>query len=82
MKAAGARVFIGEIDPICALQATMEGTSLSFCFSSCFLVLDISCLFCDNSVPTLSEHQKQHQYQQSYFVHAMKSCSRSFGCFA
>lgn len=25
MKAAGARVFIGEIDPICALQATMEG---------------------------------------------------------
>lgn len=26
MKAAGARVFIGEIDPICALQATMEGT--------------------------------------------------------
>ena len=28
MKAAGARVFIGEIDPICALQATMEGTPL------------------------------------------------------
>lgn len=25
MKAAGARVIIGEIDPICALQATMEG---------------------------------------------------------
>ena len=25
MKSAGARVFIGEIDPICALQATMEG---------------------------------------------------------
>ncbi len=25
MKAAGARTFIGEIDPICALQATMEG---------------------------------------------------------
>ncbi len=33
MKAAGARVFIGEIDPICALQATMEGTPFSFCFS-------------------------------------------------
>ena len=32
MKAAGARVFIGEIDPICALQATMEGTFLSFNF--------------------------------------------------
>lgn len=32
MKAAGARVFIGEIDPICALQATMEGTPFSFCF--------------------------------------------------
>lgn len=27
MKAAGARVYIGEIDPICALQATMEGES-------------------------------------------------------
>lgn len=25
MKAAGARVLIGEIDPICALQACMEG---------------------------------------------------------
>ena len=25
MKAAGARTIIGEIDPICALQATMEG---------------------------------------------------------
>ena len=25
MKAAGARVTIAEIDPICALQATMEG---------------------------------------------------------
>jgi len=25
MKAAGARVFVGEIDPICALQACMEG---------------------------------------------------------
>lgn len=38
MKAAGARVFIGEIDPICALQATMEGapflTSL-LCMLSC-----------------------------------------------
>ena len=31
MKAAGARVFIGEIDPICALQATMEGLPLHFC---------------------------------------------------
>lgn len=29
MKAAGARVFIGEIDPICALQATMEGEPFS-----------------------------------------------------
>lgn len=28
MKAAGARVYIGEIDPICALQATMEGIHL------------------------------------------------------
>ena len=27
MKAAGARVYVGEIDPICALQATMEGTN-------------------------------------------------------
>ncbi len=25
MKAAGARVIVAEIDPICALQATMEG---------------------------------------------------------
>jgi adenosylhomocysteinase len=38
MKAAGARVYISEIDPICALQATMEGYTvapledvLSFC---------------------------------------------------
>lgn len=38
MKAAGARVYVAEIDPICALQATMEGYSvapledvLSFC---------------------------------------------------
>ena len=30
MKAAGARVYIGEIDPICALQATMEGKLLLF----------------------------------------------------
>lgn len=29
MKSAGARVFIGEIDPICALQACMEGKLLS-----------------------------------------------------
>jgi adenosylhomocysteinase len=38
MKAAGARVYVSEIDPICALQATMEGYTvapledvLSFC---------------------------------------------------
>ena len=29
MKAAGARVVIGEIDPICALQATMEGYTVA-----------------------------------------------------
>lgn len=35
---------------------------------------------CDKSVPTLFE--KQHRYQQSYFIRAMKGCSRSHGCFA
>ncbi|KAL3143472.1 hypothetical protein ABBQ38_002281 [Trebouxia sp. C0009 RCD-2024] len=38
MKAAGARVFIGEIDPICALQATMEGYTvlpLDDCLDTC-----------------------------------------------
>jgi len=29
MKAAGARVYVAEIDPICALQATMEGYSVA-----------------------------------------------------
>ena len=32
MKAAGARVTIAEIDPICALQATMEGERLCTCW--------------------------------------------------
>ena len=35
MKAAGARVFIGEIDPICALQATMEGMPVKCRILSC-----------------------------------------------
>ena len=36
MKAAGARVIIGEIDPICALQATMEGFQVRFqVFKAC-----------------------------------------------
>ena len=40
MKAAGARVYIGEIDPICALQATMEGqlraqSVQALCMSAC-----------------------------------------------
>lgn len=38
MKAAGARVFIGEIDPICALQATMEGKQLLL-----LMLLQVSC---------------------------------------
>ena len=29
LKAAGARVIVTEIDPICALQATMEGLQVS-----------------------------------------------------
>ena len=32
MKAAGARVIVAEIDPICALQATMEGYQVLPCF--------------------------------------------------
>lgn len=31
MKAAGARVIVAEIDPICALQACMEGYQVSLC---------------------------------------------------
>ena len=45
MKAAGARVFIGEIDPICALQATMEGNDLEVPLTACVqfagLVVDL-----------------------------------------
>lgn len=42
MKAAGARVMISEIDPICALQATMEGfhvTTLEDCISDVDIVI-------------------------------------------
>lgn len=69
MKAAGARVFIGEIDPICALQATMEG-GLS-CILQLNGVVGCDCFLLTFTIMLLNDNTMRSPQQE--FLHAGSS---------